>query len=147
MNMENVDKVIAEILQGGDQVIEGGAKKHSRKHQRSPSKRHSRKHSHKHSRTSDVRFGKLNLHFKGGDDVPAAVPVEAPVAIAGGEVALVPEVVETLEGGKKRHSKRPANKFAKSMAKAHRSLGLKGFVPMRRGSPLYRRTMEIYKGM
>jgi hypothetical protein len=103
MNMENVDRVIAQILEGGEAVT-GGARKAHKGHKahrgespldktlgglgihiadRSPKKHHKRK-----SSRSRVYGGEINggasevVDIKGGDSVPAA---EAP-AISGGSV-------------------------------------------------------------
>jgi hypothetical protein len=92
----------------------------------------------------------------------AAAP-EVAEAIVGGAAPAV-EPVAIVEGGaKKRRSakrrsgsakrsarRRSPNLFAKSMAKARRALGIKGFVPMRKsgggeGRRLYDMTMKLYK--
>ena len=156
-------------------AIEGGAKKRRRSATRS-AKRSAKRHSHdkrpshrrSHRRRSASRSKSPKRHRRrmAGGAVEAEAVAAAPEvaeAIVGGAAPAV-EPVAIVEGGaKKRRSakrrsgsakrsarRRSPNLFAKSMAKARRALGIKGFVPMRKsgggeGRRLYDMTMKLYK--
>lgn len=149
-------------------AIEGGAKKRAatRSAKRS-AKRHSREGGEKKRRSaSRSKSPKRPRRRMAGGAVEAEAVAAAPEvaeAIVGGAAPAV-EPVAIVEGGaKKRRStkrrsgsakrsarRRSPNLFAKSMAKARRALGIKGFVPMRKsgggeGRRLYDMTMKLYK--
>ena len=158
-------------------AIEGGAKKRRRSAERS-AKRHShgkrRSHRPSHRRRSASRSKSPKRHRRrmAGGAVEAEAVAAAPEvaeAIVGGAAPAV-EPVAIVEGGaKKRRSakrrsgsakrsakrsrsgrRRSPNLFAKSMAKARRALGIKGFVPMRKSGGgeserLYKETMRMYR--
>ena len=108
MNMQDVDKVIADILTGGTTAaapvgvtggvtsvtggVSGGAvavkggRSRSRSRSRSSRSRSSRRKSHG---GNSVTFGKINLHFRGGEDTPSQ-------PVVGG----FSDVVKNLDGGK-----------------------------------------------
>lgn len=155
-------------------AIEGGAKKRAATRS---AKRSAKRHSHdkRHSREGGAKKRRSASRGKSpkrprrrmaGGAVEAEAVAAAPEvaeAIVGGAAPAV-EPVAIVEGGaKKRRStkrrsgsakrsarRRSPNLFAKSMAKARRALGIKGFVPMRKsgggeGRRLYDMTMKLYK--
>lgn len=144
-----------EIVAEAVEAVEGGAKK-----------RPSHRRSHRRRSASRSKSPKRHRRRMAGGAVEAEAVAAAPEvaeAIVGGAAPAV-EPVAIVEGGaKKRRStkrrsgsakrsarRRSPNLFAKSMAKARRALGIKGFVPMRKsgggeGRRLYDMTMKLYK--
>ena len=149
-------------------AIEGGAKKRRRSAERS-AKRHSHGKRRSHRRRSASRSKSPKRHRRrmaGGAVEAEAVAAAAPEvveAIVGGAAPAADPVAIVEGGAKKRRSakrrsgsakrsarRRSPNLFAKSMAKARRALGIKGFVPMRKSGGgesrrLYEETMRMYR--
>jgi hypothetical protein len=152
-----VNEAVAEAVE----AVEGGAKK-----------RRSHRRSHRRRSASRSKSPKRHRRRMAGGAVEAEAVAAAPEvaeAIVGGAAPAV-EPVAIVEGGaKKRRSakrrsgsakrsakrsrsgrRRSPNLFAKSMAKARRALGIKGFVPMRKSGGgeserLYKETMRMYR--
>ena len=144
-----------EIVAEAVEAVEGGAKK-----------RRSHRRSHRRRSASRSKSPKRHRRRMAGGAVEAEAVAAAPEvveAIVGG-AAPAAEPVAIVEGGaKKRRStkrrsgsakrsarRRSPNLFAKSMAKARRALGIKGFVPMRKSGGgeserLYKETMRMYR--
>lgn len=169
MTTENVTQPEVVAIEGGakKRAATRSAKRSAKRH--SHDKRHSREGGAKKRRSaSRSKSPKRHRHRRrmaGGavDAEAVAAAPEVAEAIVGGAAPAV-EPVAIVEGGaKKRRStkrrsgsakrsarRRSPNLFAKSMAKARRALGIKGFVPMRKsgggeGRRLYDMTMKLYK--
>lgn len=173
MTTENVTQPEVVAIEGGakKRAATRSAKRSAKRH--SHDKRHSREGGAKKRRSaSRSKSPKRHRRRMAGGAVEAEAVAAAPEvaeAIVGGAAPAV-EPVAIVEGGaKKRRStkrrsgsakrsakrsrsgrRRSPNLFAKSMAKARRALGIKGFVPMRKsgggeGRRLYDMTMKLYK--